>query len=150
MAQPGCPELWSEARQVTAADRPLGLLLVEDEEMNRILLRAVLGRAAEAWIRGAIVFEAASLAATRALLADPSMHIDVALLDVQLTDGSGLDLVREIVARVPRPKVVVMTAGVLLPQREAAERAGCDAFLSKPYMPHELLDTLATLSPRAA
>jgi two-component system KDP operon response regulator KdpE len=135
---------------VTAADRPLGLLLVEDEEMNRILLRAVLARAAEARIRGAIVFEAASLAATRALLADSSMRIDVALLDVQLTDGNGLDLVREIVARVPRPKVVVMTAGVLLPQREAAQQAGCDAFLSKPYMPHELLHTLATLSPRAA
>jgi two-component system KDP operon response regulator KdpE len=135
---------------VTPADRPLGVLLVEDEEMNRILLRAVLARAPDARIRGATVFEAASLAATRAFLSDPSMPIDVALLDVQLTDGSGLDLVREIVALVPRPKVVVMTAGVLLPQREAAQRAGCDAFLSKPYMPHELLDTLATLSPGAA
>lgn len=131
---------------MTTAARPLDLLLVEDEEMNRILLRAVLARAADARIRGATVFEATSLAATRAFLADPATRIDVALLDVQLTDGSGLDLVHEIVARVPRPKVVVMTAGVLLPQREAAQKAGCDAFLSKPYMPHELLDTLATLS----
>jgi two-component system KDP operon response regulator KdpE len=131
---------------VTTTERPLSLLLVEDEEMNRVLLRAVLARAADARIREANVFEAASLAATRAYLADPTRRIDVALLDVQLLDGSGLDLVREIVARLPRPKVVVMTAGVLLPQREAAERAGCDAFLSKPYMPHQLLDTLATLN----
>ena len=40
-----------------------------------------------------------------------------------------------------------MTAGVLSAQREAAESAGCDAFVSKPYMPADLLATLGALVP---
>jgi len=130
---------------VTIGGRPLDVLVVEDEEMNRILLRAVLARSTDRRIRDASLVEATTLAAARTRIHDPGWPIDVALLDVQLSDGSGLDLIRELAERVPRPKIVVLTAGVLAPQREAALEAGCDAFLGKPYMPQELLDTLSTL-----
>jgi two-component system, OmpR family, KDP operon response regulator KdpE len=130
---------------VTVEGRPVDLLVVEDEEMNRILLRAVLARSADPRIRDASLTEATTLAAARARIHDPGWPIDVALLDVQLSDGSGLDLIKELAERVPRPKIVVLTAGVLAPQRAEAQEAGCDAFLGKPYMPRELLDTLSTL-----
>ena len=127
--------------------RPLSLLVAEDEEMNRVLLRAILARASDVRLKESTLREAATLVAARRIVADESIPIDLCLLDVQLADGSGLDLIPELVRRTPRPRIVVMTAGVLAAQREAAERAGCDAFISKPYLPAELLATLGSLVP---
>jgi two-component system KDP operon response regulator KdpE len=127
--------------------RPLSLLVAEDEEMNRVLLRAILARASDVRLKESILHEVATLAAARRIVADQSIPIDLCLLDVQLADGSGLDLIPALASRAPRPRIVVMTAGVLAAQREAAERAGCDAFISKPYLPAELLATLGSLVP---
>ena len=115
----------------------MDLLVIDDDAALRRTLRLTLES------MGHAVEEAASGEQAMNLLGHG--RYDVALLDVQLSDGSGLDLIRELAERVPRPKIVVLTAGVLEPQREAALEAGCDAFLGKPYMPQELLDTLSTL-----
>ena len=127
--------------------RPLSLLVAEDEEMNRVLLRAILARASDTRLKEATLHEVSTLAAAREIVANEKVTIDMCLLDVQLADGSGLDLIPDLVRRSPRPRIVVMTAGVLAAQREAAERAGCDAFVSKPYLPAELLATLGALVP---
>ena len=129
------------------SSRPLSLLVAEDEEMNRILLRAILARAPDARLREARLAEVETLVAARLMMDDSGTPIDLCLLDVQLADGSGLDLIPDLAARTPRPRIVVMTAGVLSAQREAAEKAGCDAFISKPYMPAELIATILALVP---
>lgn len=127
---------------MTAPDRPVRILHVEDEDLNRSLVRAVLVRAPDARLRAAEIDEAPNLAEARRLLArDP----DLVLLDVRLPDGNGLDLVREIRVRGPRPSVVVMSASVLPAQREEALGAGCDAFVAKPYTPAALVATLREL-----
>ena len=120
------------------------LLVVEDEAPNRALLRAVLSRASDDRIRGASIVEATTLAEARAHLeAGP---VDVILLDVRLPDGSGLDLARELQARAGgRPAVLILSASVLPMERFAAEEAGADAFLAKPYEPRQLLDVLTGL-----
>jgi two-component system KDP operon response regulator KdpE len=124
------------------------ILHVEDELLNRSLLRAVLGRARDARVAGARVDEAANLQVARSFLA--AHHVDLVLLDVRLPDGNGLDLVREIKARDPELPVVVMSASVLPHEREEATRAGCDAFVSKPYLAQDLLDTIGRLLPDEA
>ena len=129
------------------SSRPLSLLVAEDEEMNRVLLRAILARASDPRLKEATLREVSTLAAARQIVGDETVTIDMCLLDVQLADGSGLELIPDLVRRSPRPRIVVMTAGVLAAQREAAERAGCDAFVSKPYLPAELLATLGSLVP---
>jgi len=116
------------------------ILYVEDEELNRTLLRAVLQRAPNPRLRSASLLEARTLGQARAILTDEP--IDLVLLDVRLPDGNGLDLVREIKSRDPGLGVVVMSASVLPEEREEAMRAGCDAFVGKPYVPGELLATL--------
>jgi two-component system KDP operon response regulator KdpE len=116
------------------------ILYVEDEELNRTLLRAVLKRAPDSRLRSATLLEARTLAQARAILTE--QPIDLVLLDVRLPDGSGLDLVREIKSRDPDLGVVVMSASVLPAERDEAIRAGCDAFVAKPYVPIELLVTL--------
>ena len=124
---------------------PLHVLMLEDEAVNRALVRAVLSRTDEPELRNATVHEATTIAEARAVL--DGGKVDLALLDVRLPDGSGLDLARQITAgrHQRRPLVVVVSASVFPEERSAAKAAGSDAFLPKPYRPSELVETLVRL-----
>ena len=121
------------------------VLLVEDEELNRALVRAILSRATDATVRAAELVEAGSLDQARSVL--DQRAVDVVLLDVNLPDGNGLSLATDLHAREQRPQVIALTASVLPHERAAAMSAGCDAFLDKPYAPQDLLDVLAAHLP---
>ena len=124
--------------------RGLRVLVVEDEAVNRALLRAVLRSSLNARLGPIELIEAETLAAARAAVRD--REPDVILLDVRLPDGNGLDLAAELpAAGAMRPKVVVMSASVLPSDRDAAKRAGTDAFLGKPFMPADLIALLQRL-----
>jgi two-component system, OmpR family, KDP operon response regulator KdpE len=117
---------------------PLRVLLVEDEALNRALVRAVLDRRA-AELPPLELIEAGTLDRARALLEEAPA--DIILLDVRLPDGSGLDLARELrdaQAGAPSPVVAILSASVLALERVAADAAGADAFLAKPFVPAEL------------
>ena len=130
-----------------AAAPRLRILLLEDEAVNRSLVRAVLSRAPELDLRSAQLLEATSIAEARDVLERD--RIDVALLDIRVPDGSGLDLARELAgrSREARPGIVVVSASVMGPEREAAIAAGGDVFLAKPYRPAELLEALRQVLP---
>lgn len=132
---------------MTDPGQPARILYVEDEELNRALLRAVLQRAPDLRLRSAALLEARTLAQARAILTE--REIDIVLLDVRLPDGSGLDLLREIKSRNPNLGVIVMSASVLPEEREEAMKAGSDAFVAKPYVPSDLLATLHRILPAA-
>ena len=121
------------------------VLLVEDEELNRVLVRAILARAADKVLRAAELVEVASLELARSVL--DRQPVDVVLLDVNLPDGNGLSLATDLRERPERPQVIALTASVLPHERAAAMSAGCDAFLDKPYAPQDLLDVLAAHLP---
>lgn len=121
---------------------PYRILLVEDEELNRMLVKAVLARAAVAAVRDAELVDAATLAVARERLADT--EFDLILLDLNLPDGNGLTLARELAATDgPKPPVVAVTASVLPQDQKAALEAGCDDFLDKPYAAADLIATVA-------
>ena len=122
------------------------VLLVEDEELNRVLVRAILARATDAVVREIELVEAASLESARSAL--DGQPVDVVLLDVNLPDGNGLTLATDLAERDVRPRVIALTASVLPHERAAAMSAGCDAFLDKPYAAQDLLDVLAEHLPR--
>jgi two-component system, OmpR family, KDP operon response regulator KdpE len=122
------------------------VLLVEDEELNRVLVRAILARATDDVVRAIDLVEAASLESARSAL--DGHLVDVILLDVNLPDGNGLTLASDLAARDARPRVIALTASVLPHERAAAMSAGCDAFLDKPYGAQDLLDVLAEHLPR--
>jgi CheY-like chemotaxis protein len=121
------------------------ILLLEDEAVNRSLVRAVLSRSDAPALRSARLLEATTIAEARAVL--DSGDVDIALLDVRVPDGSGLDLARELASRNGhrRPGIVIVSASVLATERDAAMQAGCDAFLPKPYRPSELIETIRRL-----
>jgi CheY-like chemotaxis protein len=126
------------------------ILLVEDEALNRTLVKAVLSRAEIEAVRDATVVDAGTLAAARERLnAD---QVDLVLLDMNLPDGNGLTLARELAsggfpAGHRRPAVVAVTASVLPADRAAAIEAGCDGFLDKPYAAADLVAVVASYLP---
>jgi two-component system KDP operon response regulator KdpE len=120
------------------------VLLVEDEEPNRALLRAVLERASRDRLRGISLIEAVDLASAREALA--TRHVDLVLLDVRLPDGNGLTLIPGNGAHgVSHPAFVVLSASVLPSERATAINSGAAGFLAKPYRPAELVDTIVAV-----
>lgn len=68
-------------------------------------------------------------------------HPQVALVDVNLRMGSGIDLVREI-RQEPELKEtrILMSSGLNL--HHECIQAGADGFILKPYMPDELINLI--------
>ena len=123
------------------------VLLVEDEPVNRALIRAMIERANRPRLRGVELLEAASIAEARAALA--ARPIDILLLDVRLPDGNGFDLVAELRAAggLAGTRVIIVSASVLASERAVAVASGAEAFLAKPFVAAELLDLLERQAP---
>lgn len=120
---------------------PLIVLLVEDEPVNRALVRAILERG-EPTIGPCSVREAATLAAARTILASGS--VDLVLLDMRLPDGDGLALARELAARPGRPPIIG-TSATAAPEGGGGP-LGVDAFIAKPIAGEELLAAISRLA----
>jgi len=116
------------------------VLLVEDEEPNRALLRAVLARADDR-LANVVLVEAGDLATAKRVLT--SRHVDLVLLDIRLPDGNGLALIPDETSRDERsPRFVVLSASVLPTEQATALASGAAGFLAKPYRPSELIDAV--------
>ncbi|HEX7642236.1 MAG TPA: sigma-54 dependent transcriptional regulator [Burkholderiaceae bacterium] len=100
------------------------ILVVDDEPDLRELLEITLVK------MGLDVDSAASLEEARLLLA--AHDYALALTDMRLTDGQGIDLVREISARPKNLPVAVLTAFGSADNAVAALKAGAFDYLSKP------------------
>jgi len=117
------------------------ILVVEDNDLNMKLIRAVLD------MHGFSVLEA--LDAETAVDVAKSERPDLVLMDVQLPRISGLEAAR-ILKRAPETEsipVIAMTAYALRGDREKILDAGCDGYVSKPIdtraLPGLLRDFLA-------
>jgi DNA-binding response OmpR family regulator len=89
------------------------VLLLDDSELYRATLRAILEE------RGYQVEEAGSAARGRARLA--GAPCDLVILDVELGDGSGLDLIPLVRAHMPRAALVVISGGDAMTQPDGAD-----------------------------
>ena len=116
------------------------VLLVEDEPVNRALVRAIIARADPATVPEVDLVEAATMADARSMLAGGSF--DAVLVDVRLPDGNGLDLIGEIRQREREVKVIVVSASVLPAERASALATGADGFLAKPFGAEAFVDVL--------
>jgi DNA-binding NtrC family response regulator len=110
------------------------ILVVDDERM----IRWTLTEALSAW--GYAPIEADTVKASLATfdVEQPS----VTLLDINLPDGSGLDVLSEIKRRRPDAVVVMITANVLVDDTIAALRGGAYDFIGKPINLEELQITI--------
>lgn len=102
--------------------RAFRILIVEDDPVQAKLAAAVLGGHGFRDIR---------TAATAAEAIAQAPAADILLLDVQLPDGSGLDVLRRIRERSSRPAVVIVTAHGAEHIAIEALRLGADDYVSK-------------------
>ena len=112
------------------------VLVVEDNALNMKLLRDVLA------VKGYATLEATT--GTRAFELAHRHLPDVVLMDVQLPDVDGVEVLRRIRmdARTAFLPVVAVTAQAMDGDRERFLRAGFDAYLPKPVDITELLGVL--------
>ena len=134
---------WEDARTL-GPDRAVRLLLVEDNAVNRELVRTML----EPFAIGVETANdgAAGVEAVR------GGGYDLVLMDVQMPGMDGLTATRHIRAMsnpaAARTPIVAMTANVLPEQVASCLAAGMDDHLGKPISPIKLLEAVARWSGR--
>ena len=117
------------------------ILVVEDQEDNRQILRDVLGSV------GYDIIEAGDGEAGVAAAA--AQRPDLILMDIQLPLMDGYEATRRIKAN-PELKgipIIVVTSYALSGDEAKARAAGCDAYVTKPYSPRQLLAKIKELLP---
>jgi two-component system cell cycle response regulator DivK len=116
------------------------ILLVEDNEFNRKIVRDLLARQPYDLLE-AHDGEAGVMAARRD-------KPDVIVMDVQLPKLSGLDATRAIRAEPETAKIpiIVVTSFALSGDDQKAMAAGASAYLAKPYSPRQLLNTIRRMA----
>ena len=110
------------------------VLIVDDEPGVRFALREAL----KTW--GYETVEAASVA--DAVKTFEEEYPAVAILDIDLPDGSGLDILNEIKDQHPETVVIMITGNVNVPNVITALRGGAHDFIGKPIRLEELRITL--------
>ncbi len=116
--------------------RPLRLLVVDDHEVVREGLVALISRREEFQV----VAEAGTV--VEALAAARRFEPDLVVMDVRLPDGSGIEACREIRAELPKTRVVMLTS---YPDEEAvlsAILAGASGYLLKQVRGRDLVSAL--------
>jgi len=108
-----------------AAPSHIRLLIVDDSEVVRVGLRALLGM--EVTIE--VVGEAPNVAT--GVAASERLKPDVVLLDIRLPDGSGVDACRQILRQSPESRVLILTSVLDDTVIDDAIRAGAHGYLLK-------------------
>ena len=144
-----------ERARGAANSHGLSILVVEDNDINALLARALLvklGHRPTLAPNGAAALESFLAARTA------GMQYDLVLMDVRMAGMDGLEATRRIraaeaAAESARIPIVALTANAFTEDRDACLAAGMDAFLTKPLDRERLahaLDAFSTQSSIAA
>ena len=117
-------------------DKPLKILLVDDEPLARSRLRELLADIAVQFA-SEVVGEAGNGLAALDFLRDHA--VDVVLADIRMPGMDGIELVKKLKASEDPPTVIVMTAFGAVQSAIDALRAGAAEYLTKPLNFDELL-----------
>ena len=109
------------------------ILIVEDQEDNRTILRDLLGKAGYDIIEAVNGEDGVALALAK--------RPDLILMDIQLPLMDGYEATRRIKANaeLKAVPVIAVTSYALSGYEAKARAAGCDAYVAKPFSPRQLL-----------
>lgn len=123
------------------ATKTLRILVVDDIYDNRLLLVRTMAEAG---------FDVRYAAGGReALNIDEAWRPDLVLLDSKMPEMDGAEVTRRLrERRGPSVKIVILSASVLVDDRNLLLAAGADDFLSKPFRDEQLLERICALFPQ--
>jgi two-component system, cell cycle response regulator DivK len=109
------------------------ILIVEDQEDNRMILRDLLSQAGYDLIEAVNGEEGVAVAL--------SERPDLILMDIQLPVMDGYEATRRIKsnAEFKSVPIIAVTSYALSGDEAKARTAGCDAYVAKPFSPRQLL-----------
>lgn len=119
-------------------ESPIRLLLIDDHAVFRQPLAFMLDREPDL----TVVAQAGSLAEARDVLADIAADVDVALIDLRLPDGLGVDIVRDLHAANGEAHSLVLTADPNKLHHARALEAGASGVISKSAQLSEIIDAI--------
>jgi CheY-like chemotaxis protein len=112
------------------------IMIVEDNERNRRLLRVLLKS------KGYRITEAKN--GHEALKAFDIERPDLILMDIQLPEMDGLELIRIFKNKTDEIPIIAVTAYAMKGDRERILSSGCDGYVSKPIDTRKLTQVIAT------
>lgn len=115
--------------------KPIRVLILDDESTLRTALFRLLDR------KGYQVVTAQRLDEARSFMS-PEKPFDIAIVDMNLPDGNGLDLISEIKQVNPNTQVIVLTGFATIDTAIQATQKGAYHFLTKPFNVEELMSLL--------
>lgn len=139
---PMIPKVHVGPGERTQIDRPLRILVAEDNEVNQVIMSTVLANMGH---HSDIVGTGTD--AVSAVLRNP---YDLVLMDVQMPEMDGLTAtrrIRELPGDVSEIPIIALTANAMIGDRDDCMKAGMNEFLSKPIDNDELSVLLARLAP---
>ncbi len=118
---------------------PTRVMVVEDHADFREFMVALLGREEDL----EVVAQAGSVAEARSHAAEVSF--DVAVLDLRLPDGNGVDLIGDMRESNAGAAVLILSASLDYRSVERATEAGADEILDKLAAPGDIVGTIRRL-----
>ena len=125
-----------EPQPVTPAARPISVYLLDDHEVVRQGIRTLLERDGDISVIGE------SARAQEAVRRIPALRPDVAILDVRLPDGSGIEVCRDVRAIDHRISVLMLTTFDEDEALFAAIMAGAAGYILKQIRGSDLAETV--------
>ena len=117
------------------------VLLVEDDEDSRRIVRTTLTRAGHEMVE--------AMTGPGGVTAAQTHRPDLILMDIQLPGFDGVEATRRLKAdpALQHIPILAVTSYVMSEDESRALEAGCSGFVSKPFSPRVLLDTIRGFLP---